>query len=86
MSVVNQRGKFVRPTWDYKGSPNEQADEYSTLEMTESVRNVLEQVLGVLQGIQSRLDCHETLQIPRLLRQIAKQTKKRKYKRKGVTR
>lgn len=34
-----------------------------------------------LRGITARLDCHETLSIPRLLREIKRNTTKRKRKR-----
>jgi hypothetical protein len=82
VSEIKRNGKLIRPCWNYTVDTNDQTNEYSTMEMTESIRNVLEKVFGELQQMRRRLDCHETLQIPGLLRQIAKQTKKRKYVRK----
>jgi hypothetical protein len=39
----------VRPTWLYRGKPTKRDSEENILEMLESIRNVLEGILEVLQ-------------------------------------
>ena len=53
-----------------------------TLEVLLDIREELHTIRNVQNTLHVRLNCHETLAIPRLLKEIRKNTKKRKYVRK----
>lgn len=44
---------------------------------------VLMDIRDVLKAMNNRLQCSETMAIPRILREISRNTKKRKYRRKA---
>ena len=61
--------------WNMHDSANKGPKDYSTIYV-----NVLMDIRDELKRINTRLDCHETLKIPRYLRRIATNTTKKRKK------
>lgn len=87
ITIIKRRQQIShRPSWlhnrpdatDWPGDSNAQ------LEMLESIRNTLEDISITLGAINSRVQCHETMAIPRVLRKIEANTRKKPRKKKVV--
>ncbi len=78
--VSRSDGRWRRPAWCYTRTPSEfPGHESALLEMLESVRNAVEQVRDELRGIRA---CNSIAGALRDVRQIRRNTAKRKYVRK----
>ena len=77
MSEILRKGVKKRPSWDYTVIPERQTHEYSTMEMTESVRNTLEQIRD-----SQMLQCDVATAIKKMLTEIRGLRRDLKRKRK----
>ena len=78
-SQITRGGRQVRPSFNFRDGESF-ADEAITAQLLESIRNVLESVDRRLATLESRYNCSETLGIPRTLKKIEANTRKRKRK------
>ena len=72
---INRGGKKVLPSFEFRETQGYTNDAICA-QMLESIRGILQSIDRKL----SRLDCSETLEIPRSLRKIEKNTRKTKRK------
>ena len=82
----NGQVKRVRPVWQHWRPDDKEYPGYenAVVEMLESIRNVLESIDRRMQTLENRVNCHETLAIPRTLKKIEANTQRKKRARKVV--
>jgi hypothetical protein len=73
-SEIVRAGKSHRPSWNYASATTERGLAHDSLEMMESVRNVLEDIRGELKSLNSLLHCANFQQIPHRLKRISHNT------------
>jgi len=80
-SNIQRGGKYVRPSFNFLDGDSFKHGAISA-QLLESIRNVLESVDQRLETLQNRYNCSETLAIPRTLRKIEANTRRKKRVRK----
>lgn len=82
---VNWDDKKKRPSWNYSGTVGEwKGYDQAQLQMIESCRNILEDVLAELQKLNTLLNCRNFISIPRKLDKIVVNTTRKKRVKKEV--
>lgn len=72
---VTWAGKDHRPTWDYSGERGKwRSYEQASLQMLESCRNVMEDVVAELKSLNALLHCHNFTRIPATLDKVVTNT------------
>lgn len=76
--ITHVNGLIKRPSWNYSTDGKTWRDvQIHHLEMLESCRNVMEDVLIQLRQLNVLLNCSNFLSIPRSLRKIARNTERK---------